>query len=139
MWLGGGGGGWEAEDRSRERIRRHCLHPGGKMDWNGWSWERGAEGGFWARSGIAHRMCETGKRGWGQLGSGGRGRGSLDVLVCRPCLLNIRVSLESGETRVETDPGSGTGGQDCKCGPGGVPGAGGGDGKKRLREGPSSV
>lgn len=106
------------------------------MDWNGWSWERGAEGGFWARSGIAHRTCETGKRGWGQLGSGGRGRGFLDVLVCRPRLLNIRVSLESGRRGWRHTRGQVQGDKTVNVGRVAFPGRGVEVGKRGSRKGP---
>lgn len=140
MWLGGGGGGV-----GRQRIEAG-RELGGVVStlvgrWTGMvGLGRGVrrEGSGLVQVSLTGRVKRE-REGGVSLAPAGGGRGSLDVLVCRPCLLNIRVSLESGETWVETDPGSGTGGQDCNCGPGGVPGAGGGDGKKRLKEGPSSV
>ena len=77
---------------------------GEETDWNGWSGEKGVEGGFWARAGIRlttghvkwDRRARTGWLGDSvprrqQEGSGAPG------CACPPCLLNTRVSLESGE------------------------------------------
>lgn len=103
------------------------------MDWDGWSGEKGVEGGFWAHVGI---WLTTGHVKWERrvhsswlrdsVPSRQREGAGVPGCACPPCLLNIRVSLESGETGDGggdgARQGSGAAQQDRKHGPGGVPG-----------------